>query len=217
MRVIRHHVIPLDELFEKLRRVRLKGTFGDIERPFVYRDARLSLQRNMDIDEFLYPPQRYVLRPTVHTILELAKELEKKGVDIFALEGALYFWRDGMDPDRDNPIPFLPPIVEESEEPGDHKVFLVNDGMHRTYSARSVGRGINVVLVQDVPPEYPYYAYAIMERWSGVQEFDELPPVFEKKKYRDPTGYKRLFRQFNEVFPGVQEERKDTNPSHIKA
>lgn len=217
MRIVHHVLGTQEDFFAKLRQVRLKGTFGDIERPYVYENARLSLQRNVNIDSFLFPPQRYVLRPGVDTILELEREFYKKSVDIFGLEGVLYFWRDEMDPDRDNPIPFLPPIVEESEEPGDHMVFLVNDGMHRTYAARSLGRGINVVLAQDIPPEYPYYAHAFMDGWSAVQVFDELPDVFQKKAYRDPLNYKKLFRQFNEVFPGVQEARKNSNPSHIKA
>ena len=218
MNIIRHELGSRERLLNILREVRLKGTFNGIERPYVYQNAKLQLQwySPVGIEEFLYPPQRYVLKPTVDSILELEKVFDQLGVDIFGLQGALYFWLEGMDPEKDEPIPFLPPIVEESEEPGEHMVFLVNDGMHRIWAARKVGRGINIVLVQDVPPEYPYYAYAIMERWKNIVEFKELPDVFEKKAYRNPTNYKSLFRDFNEVFPGVQKDRKQSNPSHIK-
>ncbi len=93
---------------------------------------------------------------------------------------------------------------------------LVNDGMHRVFAARKLGRKPKIIYVRNPPREYPYYAYPMLEGWGAVQEFDELPDVFQKKEYRDPTNYKSLFRMFNEVFPGVQEARKQSNPAHIK-
>jgi hypothetical protein len=45
----------------------------------------------------------------------------------------------------------------------------------------------------------------------------ELPDVYVKKAYRDKDNYKALFRDFNEVFPGVQKQRKRSNPGHLKA
>lgn len=216
MNIIHYTIGTTDELVEKLRRVRLRGTIGGVQQPQVYQNARISLQRRMDIEKFLFPPQRYVLKGTVDSILALEAEFSKYGVDIFALEGALYFWLEGMDPEKDQPIPFLPPIVEESYERGERVVFLVNDGMHRVWSARKLRRSPNVVLIQDIPEEYPYYAYAITTGWETVVEFDEIPDVFQKKDYRNPDNYKALFRDFNAQFPGVQKDRKQSNPSHIK-
>lgn len=203
------------ELFDKLRQVRLKGTIRGVERPYPYQLARISLQEGMDIENFLFPPQRYVLTPTVNAIVELDKSFSSLDVDIFALEGALYFWLEGMDPEKDKPIPFLPPIVEESCERGEKVVFLVNDGMHRTWTARKLGRPLNIVLVQDIPEQYPYYAYALDGGWKDVEEIAELTDGYKKKDYRDPQNYKALFRDFNEHFPGVQEQRKQTQ-AHLR-
>ena len=46
-------------------------------------------------------------------------------------------------------------------------------------------------------------------------ELEELPDSFQKKEYRVPGNYKALFRDFNAVFPGVQAERKQSNPAHL--
>ena len=72
----------------------------------------------------------------------------------------MLFWPREPIPIRDPPIPFLPPVIEESIERDGKKVLLINDGIHRVYAARKRGRKINVVLARNVPPEYPYYAYA---------------------------------------------------------
>jgi hypothetical protein len=32
-----------------------------------------------------------------------------------------------------------------------------------------------------------------------------------------PGEYKALFREFNAVFPGVQKDRKKSNPAHLRA
>jgi hypothetical protein len=42
-----------------------------------------------------------------------------------------------------------------------------------------------------------------------------LPDGHQKKEYRQPANYKALFRDFNAVFPGVQKQRKQSNPGHI--
>lgn len=70
-----------------------------------------------------------------------------------------------------------------------------------------------MALVRNVPPEYPYYAYALEKGWGEVEELDELPDNYLKKAYRDPRNYKALFRNFNELFPGIQKQRKKSNPA----
>lgn len=211
MKIIRHKLLSEAELLGRLKETRLRG-FGQFP---VYREATLAIVEQFDID-LLTPPQRYVLKDGVNTILDLATAFIQKGVDIFALRGALLFWLEGMDPEKDPPIPFLPPVVEESLERDGNIIALVNDGMHRTYAARKMGRNINVVLVKNVPLEYPYYAYPLAKGWSEVEEISELTDGYKKKEYRNPEDYKALFRDFNAVFEGVQKDRKKTSPVEIK-
>ena len=94
---------------------------------------------------------------------------------------------------------------------------LFNDGIHRVYAARKRGRKINVVLARNVPAEYPYYAYALPQGWAQVDELQELQEGYQKKEYRNPENYKALFRDFNEIFEGIQKQRPRSNPAHLKA
>lgn len=212
MRVTKYVKMTEDELVAQLRKTRLRG----FDQPLVYERAEIWIEEETFIP-LLTPPQRYVLTGTVQKILELHREFSRLGEDIFRLRGAILFWTDEMDPFTQPPIPFLPPIVEESYERDEKRVMLVNDGMHRVMAALQLGERINVVYVKNVPREYPYYAYGFAGGWEKVTSFDELPDEFQKKDYRNPENYKALFRQFNAIFPGVQEQRKQSNPAHIKA
>jgi hypothetical protein len=180
----------------------------------VYRDATLSVE-SVDTND-LTPAQRYVLADGVQTILEIADAFAALGIDVFALRGALLWWPEGADL-NEPPIPFLPPVIEESTEREGQKVLLINDGIHRVYAARKRGRKLNVVLARNVPAEYPYYAYALPEGWNQVEELAELTEGYQKKEYRNPENYKALFRDFNEIFEGIQKQRPKTNPDHLKA
>jgi hypothetical protein len=188
------HVEPFsrEDLLARLRETRLMGFDG----ARVYEHATLRVQTFDPAD--LTPAQRYVLMPNVRRILELRAELD---VDVFALDGGVML--DG--------IPLLPPVVERSQEPDGRTVWLINDGIHRVYAAHLSGSPINVVTVEGA--SHPYYALAAS--WDAVVELEELPDGFQKKAYRVPANYKALFRDFNAVFPGVQEERKQSNPAHL--
>jgi hypothetical protein len=211
MQIIKYNLLPEVDLLKRLQRTRLRG----FDRAEVYRDATLEI---IETDPAtLTPAQRYVLQDGVQAILNVADAFEPLGIDIFALRGALLFWPQGSDPDNDPPIPFLPPVIEESIERDGTKVLLINDGIHRVYAARRRGRKINVVLARNVPAEYPYYAYALPEGWAQVDELQELQEGYQKKEYRNPENYKALFRDFNEIFEGVQKQRPLTNPAHLKA
>ncbi|MFA6269763.1 MAG: hypothetical protein WC657_00965 [Candidatus Paceibacterota bacterium] len=212
MQIIKHELLSKTELLRRLKETRLRG----FDKFPVYQNATLEVLEQVDT-ELLVPPQKYVLVEGVKTILDLARKFAERGVDIFSLQGALLFWLEGSDPDNDPPIPFLPPVVEESWEKDERMVPLINDGMHRVYTARKLGRKINIVLVRNVPKEYPYYAYALADGWSQVEEIPELTDGYKKKEYRNPDNYKALFRDFNAVFEGVQKDRKKTNPIEIKA
>ncbi|HET6509280.1 MAG TPA: hypothetical protein VFG42_20960 [Baekduia sp.] len=195
-----------DELLAGLRDVRLRG-FPDVA---PYAEAELSIE---SVDpETLAPPQRYVLRDGVRTMHDLRAALAPHGLDPLALSGGgAYVTIDG---DR---IPVIPPIVEESHEPDGRTVDVVADGLHRVYAARALGLPITVIVARGLPREHPYYALALPDGWAGVAELDELPDGFQKKTYRNPDNYKSLFRQYNAVFPGVQQQRKRSNPDHLKA
>jgi hypothetical protein len=188
-----------EELLSRIACVRLRGFDG--ARPYSFDALELV---SVSPDE-LAPAQRYVLRPTVEAILELRSQLLREDLDIFALDGGAYV----------REVPVIPPIVEESREPDGRTVWIINDGIHRVYAARSLGLPITVVRATGV--SHPYYALALPGGWSEVEELDELPERYEKKTYRDPTNYKALFREFNEVFPGVQQERRKSNPEHLRA
>ena len=188
-----------EELLARLAETRLRGFDG--ARP--YADATLELVEVSP--EELAPAQRYVLRPTVTAILELREELLTQGLDMFALDGGAHV----------SGVPVIPPVVEESDEPDGRTVWIINDGIHRVYAARSLGLPITAVRATGV--SHPYYALALPGGWPEVEELDDLPERYEKKTYRDPSNYKALFREFNDVFPGVQKERRKSNPEHLLA
>jgi len=198
-----------DTLLTALRGTRLVGFDG--AQP--YADASLELAAATDTGA-LAPAQRYVLKAGVRKIIELRTALLAHGLDLFALDGGAYVRTSDAPDER---VPVLPPIVEESHEPDGRTVLVVNDGIHRIFAARSLGMAISTVIVRGVSPAYPYYALALPGGWSDVVELDELPDRFEKKTYRNPDNYRALFRNFNELFPGVQQERKDSNPPHFRA
>jgi hypothetical protein len=198
-----------DELLASLRRTPLRG----FDKAELYAEATLELVPAIDTNT-LTPAQRYVLEPTVRKLLELREALSGHGIDLFALDGGAYIHTSD---DPDETIPIVPPIVEESIEPDGRTVLLVNDGLHRVSAARSLGLPISVVIARGVPSEYPYYAYALPRGWAELEQLEELPDSYKKKEYRLPESYKALFREFNTVFPGVQKQRKQSNPEHLRA
>jgi hypothetical protein len=217
VKILCHEVIDKDVLLDRLRQTRLKG-YGQKS---IYHDARLELLEGVSPDE-LAPAQRYVLRPTLAAIVELREAMLARDIDIFALRGGArvrlaenHQMSRGEVPDAS--IPILPPIIEESREADGRFVWLINDGIHRVYAARRAGLKINIILVRDVPLEYPYYAYATPGGWRDVLELDELPDNFQKKDYRFPQNYKALFRDFGSIFPGVQIQRKRSNPEYFRS
>jgi hypothetical protein len=201
--------IAADALLDSLRRTRLRGFDG--AQP--YASATLRIEHGRD-PLSLAPAQGYVLAAGVRRILELRAALAKWSVDLFALEGGLWIRTDEAPGER---IPVIPPLVERSSEPDGRAVMVINDGMHRIQAALATGAPITVVAAYDVPPEYPYYAFALPGGWAEVVELDELPDSFQKKRYRIEGNYKALFRDFNAVLPGVQKERKKSNPEHLRA
>jgi hypothetical protein len=198
-----------DELLAALRRTPLRGYGGAAP----YQDARLELASAVD-PATLAPAQRYVLMPRVRALLRLREALLAHGIDLLALDGGVHI-RTSEDPATE--VPIAPPFVEDSRERDGRRVLLINDGLHRVFAARSVGLPVSVVIARGVPARYPYYAFALSDGWSQVAELQELPDEYQKKEYRLPGNYKALFRDFNAVLPGIQQERKKSNPAHLRA
>ncbi len=188
-----------DALLGALRNTRLQG----FDRAQPYRDATLTLETVAPDD--LAPAQRYVLLPGAAKILRLRSALLEHGIDMFVLDGGAYVKASDAPVER---IPVIPPVVEESHEPDGRTVLVINDGIHRVYAARSLGLPIRVVVARGVPPEFPYYAYALERGWEDVAGLEALPEGFQKKSYRFPGNHRSLFRDFNEQFPGVQKVRR---------
>lgn len=200
MRILDCQSFSESELLTRLRRVRLRGH----NQAQVYADASLELAPAANTDD-LHPAQTYVLKAGVARTKALrAAVLAFAGVDIFQLRGGLMV-RTSDHPDE--LIPVIPPVIEQSREADGRTILLINDGMHRIYSARTLRLPIHVVIARGVPAQYPYYAYPLEHGWADVREVDVLPDTFEKKSYREPDDHKALFRDFNAEFPGVQAKR----------
>ena len=184
-------------LLKNLRKVSM------LKRPdvFPYADAHLSLAR-MPFSGVL-PAQRYVLSDVMHRVQNLEWELSRFGVDLFALDGYVTIWTDQS---PDEPIDVLPPIVESMSENNGQWVNIINDGMHRMYVARLEWKIPQVVFIQGVPPEYPYYSYPIPgdNCWDVIEvlEGGRIPSGLIKKWRRIPDD-KTLYRNFNSSFTNV--------------
>ena len=207
MNVTAVETFDASELLERLRRTPLRGFDG--AKPYAHASLELV---TVDTDA-LAPAQRYVLAGSVQRALDLRDALFVHGVDLFVLDGGALIATNNA---PDQPIPVSPPVVEESHEPDGRTVWIINDGLHRVFAARSLGLPITVVRISGVPRKYPYYALALPDGWDGVRVLDELPEVFQKKQYRIPGNYKALFRDFNAVLPGIQAQRKRSNPVHLR-
>ena len=209
MKITRIEPISEKQLLEKFQQTRLRG-YGQA---LVYEQAQLSLVRDVDPNT-LFPAQNYVLREDYQRLCDFYGLFKAQGYDIFSLEGGLNFWiqEEGED-QEEGPIPLTPPVVEISLEPDGRTIPLINDGMHRVYTAKQWKRSLHIILVQNVPNQWPYYAYAREKGWEGVEELAELPDQYVKKSYRDPDNYKSLFRDFNAILPGIQKQRKPCNPN----
>jgi hypothetical protein len=191
MKITRIERFGVDELFAALRRVSL------YERPLSrpYERADLTLLEAFD-PGLLTPAQLYVKRSELTKIRRLAEALAAHDVDLFGLGGYVRFWTpDGPEEGMD----LLPPVVECSREQAGPCIKLINDGMHRVYSARAARRPITVVYAAGIPDDTPYYAYPNPRGWQGVEEIEEIGEGFAKKNYRlEP--HRSLYRDFNTAF-----------------
>jgi len=181
-----------DELIANLRKV------GMLTDPSIrlYAEAEIALPV-LHTDE-IAPAQRYVLAQEILKVRDLQWALREHGVDMFKLDGYVTIWRDGFD----DPIDVLPPVVEESVEADGSIVKILNDGLHRVYLARMERSPIRVAFIRSVPPQYPYYAFPLVNGWNDVEIVRDLPEGYIKKWHRI-KDYKSLYRDFNTGFQNV--------------
>ncbi len=169
-----------------------------------YKDAFISLE-NIAVDE-LFPAQRYVLKKELNKVRDLKWQLEEHGFDLFNLNGFVRMHLAGAD----EPVDLLPPVVEEYIEKNGKIVHIVNDGMHRIYSAFLEWVIPQVIFVRGLPKDIPYYAFPIPEKdWTKIELRDDIPDNFIKKWHRTPDN-KKLYRDFNSVFMNVGGPRGNT-------
>jgi len=187
---VEHHTV--EELIENMRNV------GMLTRPEtkLYADSVIELV-TLHTNE-IAPAQRYVLTQEILKVRDLRWALREHGVDLFKLDGYFTMWLQGYD----EPIDLLPPVIEQSAEADGSVVKILNDGMHRVYLARMERSPIQVVYVRHVPPQYPYYAYPLVNGWDDVRIVQDLPGGYIKKWHRI-ANYKSLYRDFNTAFQNV--------------
>jgi hypothetical protein len=188
-RVERHSV---EELMANMRRVSMLTQPDALP----YADAHMELE-TLHTNE-IAPAQRYVLTQEILKVRDLRWALREHDVDLFGLDGYVTMWIDGYD----DPIDLLPPVVEQSAEADASVVRILNDGMHRVYLARMERSNIQVVYVRNVPHQYPYYAFPLVNGWADVEIVSELPEGYIKKWHRI-KDYKSLYRNFNSGFVNV--------------
>lgn len=187
---VEHH--SPEELVANMRRVRML-TQPDAA-PYVDSEIELPVMHT----DLIAPAQRYVLTKEIVKVRDLRWALGEHGVDLFKLDGYVTMWLEGYD----DPIDVLPPVIEESPEADGSTVNILNDGLHRVYLARMERTAIQVVYVKNVPPQFPYYAFPLMNGWNGVEIVQDLPEGYIKKWHRI-KDYKSLYRDFNTGFQNV--------------
>ncbi len=192
MDIVKVQQHSVEELMENMRRVAM------LTKPdaFPYEAAQVEL-RSLPTDD-IAPAQRYVLTQELLKVRNLRWALREHGIDLFELNGYVSIWLDGYD----EPIDVLPPVIEQSPEADGSIVSILNDGMHRVYLARMERCPIQVVYVEGVPQQFPYYAFPLVNGWHDVEIVSELPEGYIKKWHRI-KDYKSLYRNFNSGFTNV--------------
>lgn len=209
MKIERVTVFSEETLLERLRKVTLKDQPGI--KP--YADAHMETISMNPLN--IAPAQRYVLEQNLHKIQQLRWALYEHDVDLFNISGFVRMHVQGSP----NPIDLLPPVVEQSIESNGQLVQLLNDGMHRVFSALRCCSRIKVIAIKGIPKEYPYYAYPLWEAdpWEHIKVVGNLSHGFEKKVYRIKQ-HKRLYRDFNTAFEDVGSSRGFSTPAEaVKA
>jgi hypothetical protein len=204
MRILDVEEVGWDEVETRLRDVRLVQD----ERVAPYENARIELRREVEAD-CMDPAQRYALEPVLAQVGALVDALAVAGHDLFALEGGLLV-RTDEEPSTQRWV--IPPILERGAFRDGTPALILADGIHRAFVARRRRRRMTAIVVDDVAPEVPYYAWPEPDAWAAVEVKPSLEPGYQKKDYLREDGYQALYRDYDAAFPGVQPPRPQTHP-----
>ena len=155
------------------------------------------------------PAQRYALAPGLAQVGALVDALTANGHDPFTLEGGLRVLTD-EEPDTWRWV--IPPILERGTFRDKTPALILADGIHRAFVARSRGRRMTAIVVDDVDPTLPYYAWPEPDGWDAVEVKPFLEERYQKKDYIREDGYRALYRNYDAAFPGLQSKREETHP-----
>ena len=198
--------IPFEELVKRVRTVPLlKAKNPDGSKIYIYNNTDISL-RTLSPDE-LNPTTFYLLNKNLQFQRDLRDYLLiNNNVDTLSLDHALElenlitneFWT------------LMPPVIEVTEEDvefintrGDihynnvvgTKIPIINDGAHRVYLAKELNTKINVIYINKIPKDHPFYA--LPNSWDMINLVDSIPKTMEEKKfYRRKNSYS-LYRDFS--------------------
>lgn len=169
-----------------------------------YQNTLISLEK-IAISS-LSPTQRYIMKTELEKVKKLYQELKNHNTDLFNLNGYATIY---LEEHPDFPIDVLPIIIEESIEKNGNIHLIVNDGMHRCYTALELNIIPQVIYVRGVDTDnYPYYAYPLKHGWKNKFDFlDIIPKNYTKKHYRR-EDYSYLYRNFNSQFNNTSGMRK---------
>lgn len=194
--------IPETELADRLRTITLLKS--DV-RPYAAAEIRFATVP----PDLLFPAAYYVSRPHLQRQREIRDALMRQGIDTLELFGGAEFRTGG------EVWTIIPPVVEFSPEraafaprrPGDLPapaaelvVPLINDGLHRVWLARELGRPVRVALIRGADPAHPYYAYP--SGWDRVQVVDEVPADKASRKAHRAADHYALYRDFGPLGVG---------------
>ena len=188
MKILKVEKYSLEDLIRNLRRVTIYN------KPEVSIYARSKITYIGRKAEEVIPCQRFVSKENLDRIKKTEFELMRHGIDPFNLNGYVRIWFEG----KDEPTDYLPPICEWAEE---ERVFIVNDGFHRLYSAYLARKTIGVILISGIDPAFPNPSYSLpfTNPWEMLDLFKnekEIPETYIKRWYRveDP---KSLYRDYS--------------------
>jgi hypothetical protein len=185
-----------EELVSRLREVAM------LKEPSVKPYAEANIELKSRPYSLFRPAQRYVLSDELLKVQHLEWELLNFGHHPLSLEGYLTIWTDYSD----EPCDLLPPIIENITEFDGSQILVVNDGMHRLFVGRQEWRIPKVVIIDQLPAQYPYYAYPIpgTDPWEQVEILPghTIPADYIKKWHRTADN-KKLYRNFNSAFQNV--------------
>lgn len=195
--------IPAPYLLNKIEEVKLlKSDTPRSEFP-IYKMANTKAIWHGSDPYLPNPCQNYLLNSKLSKIYEIYNGFLDIGLDLFNGDCQSFWFRHDRMSDDEPMIPFIPPVVEHDTDGS----LLLCDGMHRTTVAKELGKKIAFIVIGQLPAEFPYYAHQLEGGWSSVVKVDTVPDQKDKKKYRYPEQAYSYFRDFNAVFPGIQELR----------